>query len=60
VCKRFNLILGITKQLYIPQNPLLARFSGYMPEIQSNQGFCAIKELNQSSTEIYRFAKILA
>lgn len=48
------------KQLYIPQKPLLARFSGYMPETQSNQGFCAIKELNRSSTEIYQFAKILA
>jgi hypothetical protein len=48
------------KQTYIPQKPLLARFSGYMPEIQSNQGFCAIKELNRSSTEICPFAKILA
>jgi len=53
-------MIGIAKQLYIPQNPLLARFSGYMPEIQSNQGFCAIKELNRSSTESYEFAKILA
>ena len=48
------------KQLYIPQKPLLARFSGYMTETQSNQGFCAIKELNRSSTENYQFAKILA
>jgi hypothetical protein len=55
-----NLIFVITKQLYIPQNPLQARFSGYMPETQSNQAFCAIKELNRSSIEIIHFAKMLA
>jgi hypothetical protein len=53
-------MLSILKQLYIPQKPLLARFSGYMPEIQSNQGFYAIKELNRSSVEIYLLARILA
>ena len=32
VCKRFYLILVLQKQLYIPSNPLLASFSGYVAE----------------------------
>jgi len=39
---------------------LLASFSGYIAEIQATQGFCAIKELNSSFAEKWRFAKILA
>jgi hypothetical protein len=34
--------------LYIPSNPLLASFSGYIAETQYRQGFCAIKTIGCS------------
>jgi hypothetical protein len=41
--QKIYLILILQKQLYIPSNPLLASFSGYVAEIQCCQGFCEIK-----------------
>ena len=47
------------KQLYIPSNPLLASFSGYVAETQCCQGFCEIKTTGRSVSK-NDFAEILA
>jgi hypothetical protein len=48
------------KQLYIPPKPLLASFSGYIPETQCYQGFDAIKIINLSFSKNSHFVIILA
>jgi hypothetical protein len=59
VCKKFYLILIIQKQLYIPSNPLLASFSGYVAETQCCQGFCEIKTTGRSVSEKMNLLKSL-
>ena len=60
MCKKFYLILILQKQLYIPSNPLLASFSGYVAETQCCQGFCEIKTTGRSLSKKNDFAEILA